>query len=212
VESAANIVLMLAFIAMFVAMMRMHARGASEVQPVNVDASSRVEGHRGAPEVWIRVHEGYWPARVTVPAGVPVRLVFQREEDDTCSGRVLFPDYGIDATLTAFADTVVELPAGEPGERSFTCGEGRIRGTLVIEAPPGAAPSARHLAVPAALLSFFVPGAGHFLIRAWARGAIWLVGWLIVAAASGVAHGPAVLVLMVVSGADAYVFARSRPD
>ena len=75
----------------------------------------------------------------------------------------------------------------------------------------GAMPAAR-LAFPAALSSFIIPGFGQFLIRAWARGAIWLVGWLLVSASAGGGHSPVVLVLMAVAAVDAYILARSQPE
>lgn len=88
--------------------------------------------------------------------------------------------------------------------------------------PPGAsgasgasaskpAPSPARLALPAALLSFMAPGVGHLLIRAWSRGALWLAGWLVLGAVSGVAHSPVVLLLMAIAAVDAFVFARSQP-
>ena len=65
------------------------------------------------------------------------------------------------------------------------------------------------MAFPAALMSAIVPGFGHFLIRAWTRGAIWLAGWLILGSISG-AHSPVMLVLVAVTAVDAYVIARSH--
>lgn len=72
--------------------------------------------------------------------------------------------------------------------------------------------SAARMAFPAALLSFVVPGFGQFLIRAWGRGAIWLVGWLLVSASAGAPQSPVVVVLMLIAAIDAYVLARSGPE
>ena len=165
-----------------------------------------------ADAVRVRVRGAFEPARVIVPAGAPARLVFRREETDECSQRVIFPDYQWVADLEPFRDTVVELPPRGPGEHEFSCAEGRIRGTLVVAAPEQSRTSGRatHPPLVAAALSFLAPGFGHFLIRSWLRGAIWLAGWLIVGAASGVQHGPAVVIVMVVAAIDAYVLASSR--
>lgn len=86
--------------------------------------------------------------------------------------------------------------------------------------PAGARPAktARHtpaqLAPLAAGLSFLVPGAGHFLIRAPLRGLIWLVGWVVVGALSGASHSPIVFVLMFAAAVDAFLAGRwsSPPD
>ncbi len=73
----------------------------------------------------------------------------------------------------------------------------------VPERPPA---DPRQVAMLAAGISFLFPGLGHFLVRAWARGAIWALGWLVVTIAGG---GVAVLLLMAISAVDAYVFARA---
>ena len=79
-----------------------------------------------------------------------------------------------------------------------------------VPRPPTADP--RQIALTAAAISFLFPGLGHLLVRARSRGLLWAVGWLVVAVAGG---GVALLLLMVISAIDAYVFARvatQRPE
>ena len=170
-------------------------------------------GRGGAVAARVRVKGTFEPARVVVPAGTPARLVFRREDTDPCSERVVFPDYQWVADLEPFRDTVVELPARGPGEHEFTCAQGRMRGTLVVTLRAGQArrggPGIRSPLIAAAL-SLLLPGFGHFLIRSWLRGAIWLAGWFVVGAAGGVPHGPAVVLLMLTAAVDAYVLAWAR--
>ena len=64
----------------------------------------------------------------------------------------------------------------------------------------------------AAGISLLIPGAGHMLVGDWSRGALWLAGWAIVAAASQAVHGPLVVALMIVAAVDAYQVARARRD
>ena len=78
------------------------------------------------------------------------------------------------------------------------------------EKPQRRPPSPAQMAVPAALTSFIAPGIGHFIIRAWWRGLLWLAGWIFLTAASGVAGSPIVLILMLIAGVDAYVIARNQ--
>jgi hypothetical protein len=66
--------------------------------------------------------------------------------------------------------------------------------------------------VLAAALSLLIPGAGHALVGAWGRGALWFAGFLLVAAASQALHGPLVVLLMFLAGFDAYQVARARGD
>ena len=65
-------------------------------------------------------------------------------------------------------------------------------------------PDPHKTAIVAGFVSFLFPGLGHLLIGARLRGAIWLLGWLIVSAAGG---GVAVLALMMISGLDGYAYA-----
>jgi Cu+-exporting ATPase len=88
---------------------------------------------RAAQERRIRVRGGYQPAEIHITAGVPTRLVFHREETAACSERIVFPDLGISATLPAFRDTAIELPASEPGTHPFTCEMEMLHGRLIVE-------------------------------------------------------------------------------
>ncbi|MEX0741361.1 MAG: cupredoxin domain-containing protein, partial [Phycisphaeraceae bacterium] len=146
------------------------------------------EGHASNPggAIRVRVRSGYEPAHILASPEAPVRLIFRREVTDPCSERVVFPDYQTVADLPPFEDTLVELPAGRLGEHEFSCAEGKLRGTLVVQSTEERASiQARQLALPAAFVSFVVPGFGQFLLHQWTRGTIWLVGWFVVSAASG---------------------------
>jgi plastocyanin domain-containing protein len=88
----------------------------------------------GVQEVQVRVLGGYEPALVRVRAGVPVRLVFDRQEDSSCSEELVIPDFGIRRFLPAFAQTAVEFTPTAPGSHEFTCGMGMLRGRVTVEA------------------------------------------------------------------------------
>ena len=92
-----------------------------------------VQAHRLAPDfqvVHITVRDGYRPRTVLARAGVPLRLVFHRDEDAACSERVIFSSPHLDRHLAPHGATVVELPAQAPGEVRFTCAMGRYRGLI----------------------------------------------------------------------------------
>ena len=84
-------------------------------------------------EVRIRVKGGYDPDVIVVQAGKPVRLHFYREEEASCSEMVIFDDFNKSAHLPPFQETVVELPAPEPGEYGFQCQMGMLRGKLIAK-------------------------------------------------------------------------------
>ena len=84
-------------------------------------------------EVRVRVLGGYVPDTIRAEAGVPLRIVFRRDESPACSEQVVFPDFGKSATLPPGEQVPVELLPQEPGEYEFTCAMGMLRGRLIIE-------------------------------------------------------------------------------
>src|SRR5659263_695987 len=53
----------------------------------------RAEVHGGVQEVAVTVKGGYSPDLIRVQEGVPLRLVFDRQESGDCTSRVVFPDF-----------------------------------------------------------------------------------------------------------------------
>src|SRR5712692_1521069 len=91
----------------------------------------------GAQEVRVTVRGGYSPDVVRVQQGVPLRLVFDRQESGECTSRVVFPDFGLNRALPAYATTVVELTPERPGEFGFACGMNMVHGRLLVEPASG---------------------------------------------------------------------------
>jgi len=87
----------------------------------------------GYQEVMILVKGGYTPDVVVVEHGRPVRLTFRREESAGCSERVLFGDFNKSATLPEGQNVAVELLPDKPGEYTFNCEMGMLRGKLIVE-------------------------------------------------------------------------------
>lgn len=87
----------------------------------------------GVARVPIVVRGGYTPSTVRVPRGARVTLVFDRQEDSSCSEEVVIPDFGVRRFLPAHEKTAVELTADAPGSHEFMCGMGMLRGTIVVE-------------------------------------------------------------------------------
>jgi plastocyanin domain-containing protein len=99
-------------------------------------AASR--GGSGPQSVRIVVDGGYSPSVVTVEAGRPVRLEFERRESSGCTEEVVVPDFGIRTFLPAHQITPVQFTPVRPGTYEFTCGMGMVRGRLVARARAGA--------------------------------------------------------------------------
>jgi plastocyanin domain-containing protein len=94
--------------------------------------ASAVSTARGQ-EIAITVKGGYTPAEIHAKEGVPLRLVFDRQETSSCSEEVVLGDFGIRKFLPAFQKTTVELTPSRAGRYDFTCGMGMLHGTLVVE-------------------------------------------------------------------------------
>ena len=88
----------------------------------------------GWQEQMILVKGGYTPDTIVALAGRPLRLIFQREEASACSEMVVFDAFAKNAKLPEGQPTIVELMPKEPGEYSFSCQMGMLRGTLIVEA------------------------------------------------------------------------------
>jgi Cu+-exporting ATPase len=97
----------------------------------------RAEVRRGVQEVDITVKGGYVPNLIRVQQGVPLRLLFDRQENSDCTSRVVFPHFSLSKSLVAFGKTAVDLLPADAGEFEFACGMNMIHGTLVVEPATG---------------------------------------------------------------------------
>jgi plastocyanin domain-containing protein len=97
----------------------------------------------GSGEVRIVVDGGYEPASIRVPAGQPVRLLFDRRDTSPCSEEVVFPDFGIRRFLPTGKTTPIEITAPKPGTYEFMCGMSMLHGTLIAESGPSSGKSPR---------------------------------------------------------------------
>jgi len=92
----------------------------------------------GRQEVEVTVKGGYSPNLIRAREGVPLRLVFDRQEAGDCTSRVVFPDLGVSRSLAPFARTEVEFTPERSGEFGFACGMNMVHGTLLVEPGDGA--------------------------------------------------------------------------
>lgn len=121
----------------------------------------RAEVRGGIQQIEITVKGGYSPDRIRVREGVPVRLVFDRQESSDCTARVVFPDFGVSRSLRAYGKTVVEFAPDRAGRFGFACGMNMLHGTLVVEPGDGAGPAAGEAATPAAVPAPDAAPPGH---------------------------------------------------
>src|SRR6266849_2794595 len=84
-------------------------------------------------EVTLTVKGGYSPDLVRVRQGVPLRIVFDRQESGECTSRVVFPDFALNRSLSAHGQTTLELLPDRAGDFGFACGMNMIHGKLIVE-------------------------------------------------------------------------------
>src|SRR5690625_3049163 len=99
--------------------------------------SRRAEVADGVQEVTVTVRGGYSPDLIEVQAGMPVRLLFDRQESGDCSSRVMFPDFKINQGLPANTVTAVEFTPTSAGEYGFACGMNMLQGGVRVVGEPG---------------------------------------------------------------------------
>lgn len=87
----------------------------------------------GMAEIVITVDGGYSPNAVRVKAGEPVRLVFDRKDDSSCSEEVVFPDFNIRRYLPTGERTSIEITPPAAGKYGFTCGMSMLRGSVIAD-------------------------------------------------------------------------------
>jgi len=94
----------------------------------------------GVQRVTVTVRGGYSPDVIRARRGVPLEVVFDRQESGDCTSRVVFPDLAVSAALPAFGQTTVRLDPATAGSFGFACGMNMIHGTLIVDqdGPPAA--------------------------------------------------------------------------
>ncbi|HEX4980647.1 MAG TPA: heavy metal translocating P-type ATPase [Ilumatobacteraceae bacterium] len=102
-------------------------------------AAAEAVERSGVQEVRVVVRGGYSPDVVRARTGVPLRIVFDRQEDGDCSSRVVFADLALSRFLAPFAPTTVEFTPTRPGSYGFACGMNMIHGTVQVDGEPTAA-------------------------------------------------------------------------
>jgi Cu+-exporting ATPase len=99
--------------------------------------AARASVEDGVQRVEVMVKGGYAPNIIRVREGIPLRLVFDRQESGECTSEVVFPDFRLRRSLPAFTRTAVEVMPKQSGEFGFSCGMNMVHGTLLVEPADG---------------------------------------------------------------------------
>jgi len=85
-----------------------------------------------AQEATIAVAGAYDPDVVVAKKGIPLKLIFDRRENNPCSDEVILPEFGIRRELPAFAKTEIDIVPDRVGEFPFHCGMNMLHGRIKV--------------------------------------------------------------------------------
>ena len=84
-------------------------------------------------EANIIVDQGYFPDVITAKAGRLLQVNLLRKDLSYCDEEILFPDFNKRIKLPHYVVVSTELMPEKPGEYTFQCGKGKLKGKLVVE-------------------------------------------------------------------------------
>src|SRR5258708_3456788 len=89
----------------------------------------------GVQEVTINTLDyGYQPSYFSARSGQPIRLKLETNNTFGCTRSFVIPSQGIHRILPETGETVIDIPAQQPGYLCFTCGMGMYGGVISVQA------------------------------------------------------------------------------
>lgn len=76
--------------------------------------------------------KGFQPDTVNLKRGIPARVTFVREIEETCATAVVIPEYNIKRDLPFKESVVVDFTPSKKGVFDFTCGMKMLSGKIVV--------------------------------------------------------------------------------
>lgn len=83
--------------------------------------------------VTVVVKGAYSPNIINAKVGIPLTIVFDRQEDTACSKKVILKDFDIAEELPDFGQKEITVTPKAPGEYQFSCEMGMYQGKIVAE-------------------------------------------------------------------------------
>jgi RND family efflux transporter MFP subunit len=96
-------------------------------------ASRGPQQDSGVQAVTVKVTDkGFQPDRIDLKRGIPARLTFLREIEETCAKAVVIPEFNIKQDLPLKEPVVLEFTPAKAGVFDFTCGMKMLSGKIVV--------------------------------------------------------------------------------
>jgi cobalt-zinc-cadmium efflux system membrane fusion protein len=87
----------------------------------------------GVQAVTVKVTDkGFQPDRIELKRGIPARLTFVREIEETCATSVMIPEFNIKRDLPLREPVLLEFTPAKAGVFDFTCGMKMLSGKIVV--------------------------------------------------------------------------------
>jgi len=113
---------------------RLGLRPSAGAAPGSPRGIAAAQGEQAIQSAKIAVTEqGFEPAKVTLRAGTPARLVFTRMTDKTCGTEVVFPSLGIKRALPLDEPVAIDFTPTNTSDVAFSCGMNMLKGIVVVQ-------------------------------------------------------------------------------
>lgn len=99
--------------------------------PQREDRAKEVEAGFQVATVTV-TEKGFQPDTINLKRGVPARVSFVREIEETCAKTVVIPEYSIKRDLPLKEPVVVDFTPSKKGVFDFTCGMKMLSGKIVV--------------------------------------------------------------------------------
>ena len=99
--------------------------------PQREDRAKEVEAGFQVATVTV-TEKGFQPDTINLKRGVPARVTFVREIEETCATAVVIPEYNIKRDLPLKEPVVVDFTPSKKGVFDFTCGMKMLSGKIVV--------------------------------------------------------------------------------
>jgi len=95
--------------------------------------STRTENVGATQSITITVKGGYSPNTIEAILGVPLNIMFDRQESGSCTEQVVISSFGIIVDLPANKRTSVTFTPDREGIFDFACGMNMVHGKLIVK-------------------------------------------------------------------------------
>jgi RND family efflux transporter MFP subunit len=113
---------------------RLGLRPRSGTSPNSPAPAAGADQSEAIQSVRVAVTEqGFDPARLTLQAGVPARLIVTRTTDNTCGTEIAVPSLGVKRELPLNTPVTIDFTPATAGDIAFACGMNMLKGVIVVQ-------------------------------------------------------------------------------